>query len=95
MISVTGIISGPCASHVGHGRDTLFSLFLPLVAQEGGSAHPACTFMPPYSGLSCRAPIAGRVTSGLSDIEERFTCKACGKRGADVRPDFGTATRRI
>jgi len=25
---------------------------------------------------------------GLSDIEGRFVCKACGKRGADVRPDF-------
>jgi hypothetical protein len=25
----------------------------------------------------------------LSDIEPRFTCQACGKRGADVRPDFG------
>jgi hypothetical protein len=24
----------------------------------------------------------------LSDIEPRFTCKACGKNGADVRPDF-------
>ena len=24
----------------------------------------------------------------LSDIEERFTCRKCGKRGADVRPDF-------
>jgi hypothetical protein len=24
----------------------------------------------------------------LSDIEPRFTCVACGKRGADVRPDF-------
>jgi hypothetical protein len=24
----------------------------------------------------------------LSDIEERYTCTACGKRGADVRPDF-------
>jgi hypothetical protein len=24
----------------------------------------------------------------LSDLETRFTCKACGKRGADVRPDF-------
>jgi hypothetical protein len=24
----------------------------------------------------------------LSDIEGQFTCKACGKRGADVRPDF-------
>jgi hypothetical protein len=24
----------------------------------------------------------------LSDIEDRFTCSACGKRGADVRPNF-------
>jgi hypothetical protein len=23
-----------------------------------------------------------------SDIEPRFVCKACGKRGADVRPDW-------
>jgi hypothetical protein len=24
----------------------------------------------------------------LSDIEPRFVCQACGKRGADVLPDF-------
>jgi hypothetical protein len=24
----------------------------------------------------------------LSDMEARFACKACGKRGADVRPNF-------
>jgi hypothetical protein len=24
----------------------------------------------------------------LSDLEGRFVCKACGCRGADVRPDF-------
>ena len=24
----------------------------------------------------------------LSDIEPLFVCRACGKRGADVRPDF-------
>ena len=24
----------------------------------------------------------------LSDLEPRLACKACGKRGADVRPDF-------
>ena len=24
----------------------------------------------------------------LSDIEPRFVCTACSKRGADVRPDF-------
>ncbi|NOJ43033.1 hypothetical protein [Bradyrhizobium australiense] len=30
----------------------------------------------------------------LSDIEGQFTCTACGKRGADVRPDFGSIKRR-
>jgi hypothetical protein len=30
----------------------------------------------------------GRITFGLSDIESRFTCQACGQRGADVRPNF-------
>jgi hypothetical protein len=30
----------------------------------------------------------------LSDIEARFVCKPCGRRGADVRPDFNwTATQ--
>jgi hypothetical protein len=24
----------------------------------------------------------------LSDIEPRFTCRACGQKGADVRPNF-------
>jgi hypothetical protein len=24
----------------------------------------------------------------LSDLEGKFTCTACGTRGADVRPDF-------
>jgi hypothetical protein len=24
----------------------------------------------------------------LSDLEPRFVCQACGRRGADVRPDF-------
>jgi hypothetical protein len=27
----------------------------------------------------------------LSDIEPRFICKACGKRGADVRPHSAPA----
>src|SRR5450755_2190528 len=27
----------------------------------------------------------------LSDIEPRFTCQACGQRGADVRPDWNSA----
>jgi hypothetical protein len=24
----------------------------------------------------------------LSDLEPRFVCRACGRRGADIRPDF-------
>ena len=32
----------------------------------------------------------------LSDIEDRFICRACGRRGADVRPDFtDTPTPRV
>jgi hypothetical protein len=27
----------------------------------------------------------------LSNIEPRFTCQACGQRGADVRPDWTSA----
>jgi hypothetical protein len=35
----------------------------------------------------------------LSDTEPQFVCKACGKRGADIRPNFqpakmGTDARR-
>ena len=29
----------------------------------------------------------------LSDIESLFICKACGKRGADIRPDYQRARR--
>jgi hypothetical protein len=24
----------------------------------------------------------------LSDLEDKFTCTACGKHGAEIRPDF-------
>jgi len=29
----------------------------------------------------------------LSDIEDRFVCRACGLRGADVRPDFNWSSQ--
>jgi hypothetical protein len=29
----------------------------------------------------------------LSDLEPRLVCKACDKRGADVRPDFETGKK--
>ena len=31
----------------------------------------------------------------LSDIEERFVCRACGIQGADVRPDFNWDKKRL
>jgi hypothetical protein len=33
----------------------------------------------------------------LSDLEERFVCKACGNKGADIWPDFNwnKAPRRV
>jgi hypothetical protein len=31
----------------------------------------------------------------LSDLETRFVCKACGKKGADVRPDFNWNKRAV
>jgi hypothetical protein len=30
----------------------------------------------------------------LSDLEPLFTCQACGKKGADVRPDFDWDKKR-
>jgi hypothetical protein len=30
----------------------------------------------------------------LSDIEPQFVCKVCGKRGADVRPDYQGARQK-
>ncbi|SFI62659.1 hypothetical protein SAMN05216525_11194 [Bradyrhizobium sp. Gha] len=34
------------------------------------------------------------VDTRLSDLEPRFVCKACGYRGADVRPDFDRGDQR-
>ena len=31
----------------------------------------------------------------LSDIEVRFVCRACGKHGADVRPDFNWSAKPV
>jgi hypothetical protein len=31
----------------------------------------------------------------LSDLEPRFTCQACGRRGADVRPNFHWEVQRL
>ena len=31
----------------------------------------------------------------LSDIEHRFVCEVCGKRGADVRPDFNRDKKQV
>ncbi|MEK9285712.1 hypothetical protein MTX25_11070 [Bradyrhizobium sp. ISRA432] len=31
----------------------------------------------------------------LSDLESRFICQACGRRGAEVRPDFDWNTPTV
>jgi hypothetical protein len=31
----------------------------------------------------------------LSDLEHRFLCEVCGKRGADVRPDFNQTRKPV
>ena len=31
----------------------------------------------------------------LSDLENKFTCRARGKRGADVRPDFNWKAKSV
>ena len=31
----------------------------------------------------------------LSDLEQRFICKACGCRGADARPDWQSRENRL
>ena len=33
-------------------------------------------------------PWPDHIRLSLSDIERRFVCEACGKRGADARADF-------
>ena len=33
----------------------------------------------------------GRGSLRLSDIEDRFFCQVCGKRGAEIRPKFSPA----
>jgi hypothetical protein len=38
--------------------------------------------------IGCRGIFARDRSPRLSDLEPQFTCSACGKRGADVRPDF-------
>jgi hypothetical protein len=55
--------------------------------EQAGSLNKAC------SDYRCSHSIAVSANQWpddlrLSDIEHRFLCEACGKRGADVRPDF-------
>ena len=45
------------------------------------------------SGYKCSHYVTASADPGpdpvrLSDLEPRFVCTACGRRGADIRPDF-------
>ena len=43
-------------------------------------APPGCTM--------CWSTAAITIAARRSDIEDRFVCRVCGKRGADIRLDF-------
>jgi hypothetical protein len=50
-----------------------------------------CLSIAPTTAAAISIAISGDAwpdDARLSDIEERFTCRVCGKRGADVRSDF-------
>ena len=55
--------------------------------EQAGSLNKAC---PDYRCSHSLAVSADQWPDDLrlSDIEHRFVCEVCGKRGADVRPDF-------
>jgi hypothetical protein len=54
--------------------------------------------IPAFSKTACRIIVATipsqSAATELSDVEPLFVCKACSKRGADVRPDFHWAGSR-
>ena len=60
---------------------------VPRDARDGRSWRAHLLRRLPLQPLRCRKrrPLGDL---RLSDIEPRFVCKACGKRGAEVRPDF-------
>ena len=68
--------------------------FEPILAKGKISA-----IAPPHRGfrLHTIALVADRWADDvrLSDVEPRFVCTACGKRGADVRPDFNWKAKPI
>jgi hypothetical protein len=61
---------------------------LNLIVKGLFALHPKTTG---HNVYRCTEPLA-YFLARLSDIEPRFVCKACGKRGADVRPHFEPAT---
>jgi len=61
---------------------------LNLIVKGLFALHPKTTG---HNVYCCTEPLA-YFLARLSDIEPRFVCKACGKRGADVRLHFEPAT---
>jgi hypothetical protein len=62
--------------------------------EQAGSLNKACT------DYRCSHSIAVSANQWpddlrLSDIEHRFVCEVCGKRGADVRPDFNRDKKQV
>ena len=69
---------------VDHRMDRPTKITFGEMRDRGGSIAPTIAAVNSVAISGDRWPDDVR----LSDIEERFVCQACGKRGADVRPDF-------
>ena len=52
-------------------------------AISSGDAHGKATRASEWLGTHLAESV------GISDVEPLFTCQACDRKGADVRPDFG------
>ena len=63
---------------------------IPFAELRGSGIRGLLVYCADYRCSHSVALLADRWPSdaSLSDIEPRFVCTACGKRGADVRPDF-------
>jgi hypothetical protein len=79
---IPGLVEDDVAAIVGRHLQHLLEVEVRLGrdARDGRARRP---------GLLRRLSVQPqRSNLRLSDIEPRFVCAACGKRGAEVRPDF-------
>jgi hypothetical protein len=73
-----------------HGRMSDRPVKITLAQMRGSGVRGILVYCSDYTCSHSIAISAERWADDirLSDIEPQFVCSACGKRGADVRPDF-------